>query len=174
MKLVDLSQVERMIYVIRGHKVMLDWDLAQLYGVDVKRLNEQVKRNMSRFPEDFMFQLTSEERDFLRSQFATFNEDDPIGARKYMPYAFTENGVAMLSSVLKSPQAVQVNIAIMRIFTRLRSFLLLESELRREMDDMKDGQEQLFGVVFERLDGIEESLKPRLPANRKRIGLKSR
>ncbi len=172
MKLVDLSQVEGMIYLIRGLKVMVDTDLALLYGVDPKRLNEQVKRNLERFPEDFMFQLTAEEADSLRSQIATSKEGR--GGRRYLPYVFTENGVAMLSSVLKSPQAVQVNIAIMRIFTRLRSFLLLESELRREVDDLKDGHEQLFRVVFERLDGIEESLKPRLPANRKRIGLKSR
>jgi hypothetical protein len=172
MNQLQLSQVEQKIYVIRGHKVMLDNDLAELYGVDVKRLNEQVKRNIERFPEDFAFQLTADEWESLRSQIATSNEGR--GGRRYFPYVFTENGVAMLSSVLKSAQAVQVNIAIMRIFTKLRSYLLLEQELRREMTDLKNGQNQLFRVVFERLDGIEETLEPRLPKNRKRIGIKSK
>lgn len=172
MKQSQISQVEQKIFVIRGQKIMLDSDLAELYGIDAKRLNEQVKRNLERFPEDFAFQLDAHEWESLRSQIATSNEGR--GGRRYLPYAFTENGVAMLSSVLKSPQAVQVNIAIMRIFTKLRSYLLLEQELRREMADLKDGQNHLFRVVFERLDGIEESIEPRLPGNRKRIGLKSR
>ncbi len=172
MKMTLLSQVEDMIYVIRGHKVMLDADLATLYGVETKYLNRQVANNLERFPDDFAFQLTPEEWESLRCKFVTSNVGR--GGRRYLPYVFTENGVAMLSSVLKSSQAVQVNIAIMRIFTKLRSYLLLENELRREMDSIKKGQNQLFKVVFERLDGIEESLEPRLPKNRKRIGLKSR
>ena len=170
MNQLQLSKVEEKIYVIRGHKVMLDSDLAELYGVETKHLNRQVARNPDRFPEDFAFQLTENEWESLRCQFVTSNEGR--GGRRYFPYAFTENGVAMLSSVLKSTQAVQVNIAIMRIFTKLRSYLLLEQELRREMTDLKNGQNQLFRVVFERLDGIEETLEPRLPKNRQRIGIK--
>jgi hypothetical protein len=172
MNQLQLSQVEEKIYVIRGHKVMLDSDLAELYGVETKYFNRQVVHNMDRFPEDFAFQLTAEEWESLRCNICTSNTGR--GGRRYLPYVFTENGVAMLSSVLKSAQAVQVNIAIMRIFTKLRSYLLLEQELRREMVDLKNGQNQLFRVVFERLDGIEEILEPRLPKNRKRIGLKSR
>lgn len=172
MKQLQLSQVEEKIYVIRGHKVMLDSDLAELYGVETKYLNRQVARNPDRFPADFAFQLTEGEWESLRCQNVTSNVGR--GGRRYFPFVFTENGVAMLSSVLKSAQAVQVNIAIMRIFTKLRSYLLLEQELRREMDDLKNGQDQLFRVVFERLDGIEDTLEPRLPKNRKRIGLKSR
>lgn len=170
MNQLQLSQVEEKIYVIRGHKVMLDSDLAELYGVETKYLNRQVARNPDRFPEDFAFQLTEIEWESLRCQIVTSNEGR--GGRRYFPNVFTENGVAMLSSVLNSAQAVQVNIAIMRIFTKLRSFLLLEQELRREMTDLKAGQDQLFRVVFERLDGIEEALEPRLPNNRKRIGIK--
>ncbi len=172
MNQLQLSQVEEKIYVIRGLKVMLDSDLAELYGVETKNLNRQMANNMDRFPEDFAFQLTAEEWESLRCK--NFTSNTGRGGRRYLPYVFTENGVAMLSSVLKSSQAVQVNIAIMRIFTKLRSYLLLETELRREIDSVKNGQNQLFRVVFERLDGIEEILEPRLPKNRKRIGLKSR
>ncbi len=106
--------IERKIYFIRGRKVMLDDDLAKLYGVSVKRLNEQIKRNLERFPADFMFQLAQEEATVLRSQFAT-SKKGRCG-RRYLPYAFTEQGVAMLSSVLNSARAIQVNIAIMRAF----------------------------------------------------------
>lgn len=172
MNQLQLSQVKEKIYVIRGHKVMLDSDLAELYGVETKNLNRQVANNTERFPEDFAFQLSAEEWEALRCKICTSNAGR--GGRRYLPYVFTENGVAMLSSVLKSAQAVQVNIAIMRIFTKLRSYLLLEQELRREMKDLKNGQNHLFKVVFERLDDIEETLEPRLPGNRKRIGIKSR
>ena len=105
----SLAGIESMIYVIRGLRVMLDSDLSKLYNVELKRLNEQVKRNNERFPDDFMFQLTDQEYENLRSQFATFK--DSVGSRKYKPYVFSENGVAMLSSVLNSPEAIQVNIA---------------------------------------------------------------
>ena len=118
---VPMERVADRILSIRGHRVMFDADLAELYGVPTKRLNEAVRRNAARFPEDFMFQLTAEEAETLRSQFATSNGR---GGRRYIPYAFTEPGVAMLSSVLNSEQAVQVNIAIMRAFVRLRSWLL--------------------------------------------------
>ena len=160
--------IEDMIYVIRGIRVMLDTDLAKLYGVELKRLNEQVKRNIERFPEDFMFQLTSQEHENLRSQIATFRI--AVGARKYRPYVFSENGVAMLSSVLNSPEAIQVNIAIMRIFTKLRSFLLLEQEMMDKINQLEIGTTKMFRIVFERLDNLEEQVPTHSP-ERKKIGL---
>ena len=112
------ERIERSILLIRGHKVMLDADLAILYGVSTKRLNEQVRRNRSRFPDDFMFQLTVEEVRSLRSQFATSKQGR--GGRRYAPLVFTEQGITMLSTVLNSERAIQVNIEIMRAFVRLR------------------------------------------------------
>lgn len=166
---IQLDQIQNMIYVIRGQKVMLDSDLAKLYGVETRRLNEQVRRNLDRFPEDFLFQLTSEEYEFLKSQIATSKAGR--GGKQKQPLVFTENGVAMLSSVLTSKQAVQVNIAIMRIFTKLRSFLLLEKENTKRIDSIERGTNQLFKIVFERLDNLEEKL-PSHDKDRKKIGLK--
>ena len=120
-QLVVVDNIESLIKVIRGQQVMLDRDLATLYGVETKRLNEQVKRNIKRFPEDFMFQLTKDE--CLRSQIATLNEGRGQHL-KYMPYVFTENGVAMLSSVLRSDTAIEVNIRIMRAFVSMRHFMV--------------------------------------------------
>ncbi len=168
---IELSEIQNMIYVIRGQKIMLDSDLAMLYGVETKRLNEQVRRNIDRFPEDFMFQLTAEEHEFLKSQFATSKVGR--GGKQKQPLVFTENGVAMLSSVLKSKQAVQVNISIMRIFTKLRSFLMLEKENSRKINSLEKGTNQLFKVVFERLDDLEEKLPPH-DKDRKKIGLNSK
>jgi len=162
--------IEKMIYIIRDQKVMLDSDLAELYQVDTKVLNQAVKRNLTRFPQDFMFQLTSEECDFLRSQFVTSKIGR--GGRRYMPYVFTENGVAMLSSVLSSEKAIQINVSIMRIFTRLRSFLMLEKDLSDRVTKLEQGTNQMFKVVFERLDNYEEMVTPGLPGNRKKVGLK--
>ena len=161
--------IEKMIYIIRDQKVMLDSDLAELYEVDTKVLNQAVKRNITRFPPDSMFQLTSEECDLLRSQFVTSKIGR--GGRRYMPYVFTENGVAMLSSVLKSEKAIQINVSIMRIFTRLRSFLMLERDLSDRVTKLEQGTNQMFKVVFERLDNYEEMVTPRLPGNRKKVGL---
>jgi hypothetical protein len=162
--------IEKMIYVIRDQKVMLDKDLAELYEVETKVLNQAVKRNISRFPNDFMFQLTTEECENLRSQIVT--SSFIYGGRRYMPYVFTENGVAMLSSVLKSEKAIQINVSIMRIFTRLRSFLMLEKDLCDRVTKLEQGTNQMFKVVFERLDNYEETITPRLPLNRKKVGLK--
>jgi hypothetical protein len=167
---IDLNTIHKMIYVIRSQKVMLDSDLAHLYGVETKRLNEQVKRNIDRFPSDFMFQLTEVEFDNLRSQNATSSLE--YGGRRHNPYVFSENGVAMLSSVLKSKQAIHVNIAIMRIFTKLRSFYMLEKDLVNQMNELKSNTNKMFKVVFERLDEIEVSSSPNLPKTRKKIGLK--
>lgn len=167
---IKLNQIETMIYVIRSQKVMLDSDLAELYGVETKVLNQSVRRNLDRFPQDFMFQLTPEEYQILKSQIVTSKKGS--GGKQKLPLVFTENGLAMLSGILNSARAVQVNIAIMRIFTRLRSFLLLEQELRGEIDKLKKGTSGLFKLVFERLDDLEEST-PSLKPNRKKIGLKN-
>ncbi len=129
---------------------MLDRDLAELYGVETKRLKEQVRRNFERFPEDFMFELTKEELKNLRSQFATSS----WGGARYLPMAFSEHGVLMLSSVLKSERAVQVNIQIMRTFTKLRQALLDNKDLRRELEELKQLTEERFQVVFETLDQL--------------------
>lgn len=166
---IQLEQIQNMIYVIRGQKVMLDSDLAKLYGVDTKSLNRQVKRNIIRFPADFMFELTKEEFENLRCQNGTSSLE--YGGRRYQPFVFTENGVAMLSSVLKSDQAALVNIAIMRIFTKLRSFLMLEKELADRMTHLELGTNKLFKIVFERLDDLEEK-SPSLPLERRKIGFK--
>ncbi len=167
----NLARIEKMIYEIRGQRVMLDSDLAKLYEVQTKRLNEQVSRNLERFPEDFMFQLTSEEYESLRSQIATSKKGK--GGRRYQPLVFTENGVAMLSSVLNSPKAIQVNISIMRIFTKLRSFLALENDTTARMTKLEEGTIKLFKVVFQRLDDLDDQLQPKLHPSRKKIGLKS-
>ncbi len=162
----DILQIENMIYIIRGQKVMLDSDLAKLYGVETKRLKEQVKRNLERFPDDFMFELTKEE-------FRHFGESLKGSVRpKYSSFVFTENGVAMLSTVLNSPRAIQINISIMRTFTKLRSFLAMEASINERMDKLEASSTKLFKIVFERLDSIEETIEPRLPGNRKKIGLK--
>ncbi|HXH32259.1 MAG TPA: ORF6N domain-containing protein [Bacteriovoracaceae bacterium] len=164
-----LSKIENMIYSVRGHKVMLDSDLAQLYNVETKVLNQAIKRHLSRFPSDFMFQLSTEEYVSLRSQIVTSKESR--GGRRYLPLVFTEAGVAMLSSVLTSERAAQVNVSIMRTFIRLRSFLSMESSLESKVSKLQEGTNKLFKVVFERLDAVEEAT-PALRPNRKKIGLK--
>ncbi len=151
MELIPQERIEKAILLIRGHKVMLDKDLAELYGVATKVLNQAVKRNLSRFPDDFMFQLTPEEDDALRSQFVTLKPGRGKH-RKYLPYAFTEHGVAMLSSVLNSDRAIEVNIAIMRAFVRLRQIMSTHKDLARKLADLerKLGEhDDKFAVVFE-------------------------
>lgn len=163
--------IEKMIYIIRDQKVMLDSDLALLYEVETRIINRNVQRNTARFPPDFMFKLTLEEYETLRSQFGI--SKDGKGGRRYMPYAFTENGVAMLSSVLNSEKAILINISIMRIFTRLRSFLMLEKDLTERVTQLEQGTNQMFKIVFERMDNYEDMIMPKLPANRKKVGLKN-
>ena len=148
--------------LLRGHKVLLDVDLAALYGVTTKRLNEQVKRNRSRFPADFMFQLTPQEVASLRSQIATSNRGR--GGRRYAPYAFTEQGVAMLSTVLNSERAIQVNIEIMRTFVRLRQMIASNAELARKLADFERKYDAQFKVVF---DAIRQLMAPAEPKKRK-------
>jgi hypothetical protein len=167
--LIPAERIERAILVIRGQRVMLDRDLAALYGVPTKRLNEQVNRNRSRFPNDFLFQLTLEEASTLRSQFATSKRGR--GGARYRPYAFTEHGVAMLSSVLHSQRAIEVNIAIMRAFVRLREILATHKELTLKLAEMekKLGEhEERFQVVFEAIRQL--MAPPPEPAKKRRIG----
>lgn len=149
-EIVPNERIINKIFLIRKRKVMFDFDLAELYSVEVKRLNEQVKRNIERFPEDFMFQLNEKEfknweHIILRSQFATSS----WGGRRYIPYVFTEQGVAMLSSVLRSKTAIYVNIQIMRTFTKLREILLSHKELREKLEEMESKYDQNFKVVFD-------------------------
>lgn len=162
----NILEIENIIYFIRGQKVMLDSDLAKLYGVETRTLNQAVKRNLERFPDDFMFQLTQEELKFLRSSLKDH------GGQRHAPLVFTENGVAMLSSVLNSKTAIQINISIMRTFTKLRSFLAMEASMHTRMGKLEENTTKLFKIVFERLDQIDENLTPKLPQNRKKIGLK--
>lgn len=142
---ISLGVIERRIYFVRGQKVMRDSDLAELYSVPTKRLNEAVKRNLSRFPEDFMFKLTEQEIEPLRSQFATSNEGR--GGQRYLPYFFTEQGVAMLSSVLNSKRAIAVNIAIMRAFVKLRQIVLTDSQVLKKVKALEDDS-KLHGQVL--------------------------
>ena len=167
---VSIQFVERRIYLIRGHKVMIDEDLAELYGVPTKRLNEQVARNRKRFPEDFMFQLSKEESEILRSQFAILRSTH--GGRRSLPYAFTEHGVAMLSSVLNSERAIEVNVTIMRAFIRLRQLLESNEGLNRKFAAVLrklSTHDKYFQVVFAELKRLTQHPTP----SRKQIGFKA-
>ena len=161
-KIASTQQIDRQILLIRSHKVLLDVHLAALYGVTTKRLNEQVRRNRSRFPDDFMLQLTSEEVESLRSQNATSKRGR--GGRRYAPYVFTEQGVAMLSTVLNSERAIQVNIEIMRAFVRLRQLLASNDQLARKSETLEKKYDAQFKVVF---DAIRQLMAPPEPKKRK-------
>lgn len=167
-ELVPLSRVEGAILVLRGHRVLLDEDLATLYEVDVRALNQAVKRNMVRFPADFAFRLTTDEARSLRSQTVILDARQRGRHRKYSPMAFTEQGVAMLSSVLRSRRAVQVNIEIMRAFVRLREMLSADTKLARKLEALEKRYDAQFRVVF---DAIRELMAP-APAPGKRIGFR--
>ena len=169
-----LENIENLIHVIRGKQVIIDRDLARLYGVETKRLNQQVQRNLERFPEDFMFQLSKEEAESSRSQFATLNEDGELSRSqfatlngrghniKHLPYAFTENGIAMLSSVLRSQQAININIQIMRAFVAMRHFIAANAQVFQRLEVMERTQlslmahqestDQKVEEIFRRLD----------------------
>lgn len=159
--------VETRIYLMRGQRVMLDSDLAALYGVPTKRLNEQVRRNRSRFPEDFMFRLTPAEAINLRSQIATSSGAQVHGGRRHLPYVFTEQGVAMLSSVLASDRAIQVNIEIMRFFVRERRERDRHLELAERLRLIEQNCDVRFRIVFETLERL---ITPPDPEPRRRIG----
>jgi hypothetical protein len=155
------------ILLVRGHKVMLDSDLAEVYGVAVKRLNEQVKRNRRRFPADFMFQLTAREASVLRSQFATSKTGR--GGRRSRPYAFTEHGAVMLASVLNSVTAIGASILVVRAFVRLRVVLAAHKDLARKLDALQEKYDSQFQIVFE---AIRELMQPPSKPQR-RIGFKT-
>ncbi|MBI5636412.1 MAG: ORF6N domain-containing protein [Nitrospinae bacterium] len=160
-----LPAVERSIYLIRGHKVLLSPDLAALYEIENRILVQAVKRNLNRFPEDFMFQLTVEESKNLKSQFVTSS----WGGRRHPPYAFTEQGVAMLSSVLKSPRAIAVNIEIMRTFVKLRQFLATNEGLARKLADVEKKYDRQFKAVF---DAIRQLMEPPQRLSKPKIGFR--
>ncbi|OIO28723.1 MAG: DNA-binding protein [Nitrospirae bacterium CG1_02_44_142] len=166
-ELIPEDVVEKKIYLIRGQKIILSIHLAELYGVETRALNQAVKRNIDRFPEDFMFQLKDSEAEWLVSQ-------NVIPHKKYFggsfPYAFTEQGVAMLSSVLNSERAVQVNIAIMRAFVKLREMIAANKDLARRLDDIEKKYDTQFKVVF---DAIRQLMTPPEPKKRK-IGFEVR
>lgn len=161
---IPVERITRSILLIRGHKVMLDRDLAGLYGVTTKALNQAVRRNQARFPADFMFQLTWEEVGNPRSQTVTLEPGKNI---KYLPLAFTEQGVAMLSSVLRSERAVRVNIEIMRAFVQLRQILSSHADLARKLATLEKKYDAQFKVVF---DAIRELMAPSNPPTKRRIG----
>jgi len=172
LEIIQEQEIVSKIYFIRGCKVMLDNDLAILYGVETKQLKRSVKRNLKRFPVDFLFELTKEEYNSLRFQFGTLKRG---GHSKYLPYAFTENGVAMLSGVLNSDRAIQVNIQIMRVFTQMRKLALSQAEIFKKLEEIDKKfleqkivnrtNEQQFKVVFE---AIKHILLP--PEKSKQIG----
>jgi len=184
--LVPAEAIDRAILVIRGHKVMLDSDLAKLYEVETKVFNQAVKRNLDLFPDDFMFQLTEDEWDTLRTNLGTSHQLEAgggsdlrsqsvtskkrAGGRRYSPYVFTEQGVAMLSGVLKSNKAKRVNIEIMRAFVRLRQVLATHEEFRKRFEEIEsrlDSQDNRLRVVF---DAILELMEPVPPAPSRQIG----
>jgi hypothetical protein len=166
------TQVEQRIQELRGQRVMLDADLAALYRVETKTLNRAVKRNLNRFPADFMFRITARESGDLRFQSGTSSlrsqsgTSSSHGGRRYLPYAFTEQGVAMLSSVLRSQRAIQVNIEIMRAFVRLRRMAISHADLAKRLDTLESKYDSQFKVVFDAIRGLMRP--PRKP--RPRIG----
>lgn len=167
-KIISHLPIATRIHFIRGKRVMLDADLAQLYGVKTKSLNLAVKRNIARFPEDFMFQLTTEEAESLRFQIETSKIGR--GGSRYLPHAFTEQGIAMLSGVLNSPRAIQANIQIMRTFTKLRELLASNELIRQKIDELEkkyEKHEKQFRVIF---DAIKELLETPKPRSGKEIG----
>jgi uncharacterized protein YjcR len=167
--LIQVERIEKAILFIRKQKVMLDADLAELYGVETRVLVQAVKRNLERFPEDFMFQLNKEEADFLRSQVVTLKKGRGQHS-KYLPYVFTEQGVAMLSSVLRSQSAIQVNIEIMRAFIRLRQMLAANADLARKLDVMEKKYDAQFKEVFEAIRRLMAPPEPK----RRPIGFRTR
>lgn len=154
--LLPVERITSKIYLLRNEKVLIDRDLAELYGVESRELNQAVKRNIERFPEDFMFQLTREEYNSLRSQFVTLKRGQHS---KYLPYAFTEQGVAMLSSVLNSERAVQVNIAIMRAFVQMRMFLQSSDALAKKLNGLEKETKKKFAKQQEQIKFIFEAIK---------------
>ena len=161
------------IYVIRGQKVMLDKDLSELYGVETKRLKEQVRRNIERFPEDFMFELTAEEYQTLKEQLVQLGRGEHS---KYPPFAFTEHGILMLSSVLNSDRAIKVNIQVMRVYVRIREMIMLNKDILKRLEGIErklSEHDSQISVIFEYLKQLEKSKQQELEQkNRPKIGFK--
>jgi hypothetical protein len=161
--LITIENIAQKIFIIRGQKIMLDSDLAQLYHVETRVLIQAVKRNINRFPEDFMFQLNKEEFEILKSQFVISS----WGGRRTLPYAFTEQGVAMLSSVLRSEQAIKVNIMIMRTFVKLRKIIFSNKKIAQKIELMENKYDRQFLIIF---DAIQRLMKPLNDNSKKQIG----
>lgn len=162
----SVETIEKSIRAMRGERVMLDAELAALYGIETRILVQAVKRNLKRFPADFMFQLNAEELEILRSQ----NVISSWGGRRSRPYAFTEQGVAMLSSVLRSPRAVEVNVAIMRAFVQMRRMMGAHADLVRKIDQLEARYDDQFRSVF---DAIRQLMYPPVSSKKRRIGFRS-
>jgi hypothetical protein len=162
--MVEIKKIENFIFLIRGHRVMVDNHLSELYGVPAKYLNQQARRNINRFPADFMFQLTSSETKLLRLQFATSKTGS--GGRRYSPFVFTEQGVAMLSSVLNSERAIKVNIQIMRTFVGLRQIMASDTGLAKKIEALEEKYDGQFKTVFEAIRLLMLPPEPK----RKQIG----
>lgn len=156
---IPVERIEQSIYMLRGMKVMFDSDLAALYGVETRALVQAVHRNIERFPEDFMFQTTKDEFERLKSQ--NVISSSRWGGRRYPPYAFTEQGVAMLATVLRSERAVQVSIAIMRTFVRLRALLATNNDLARRLDSLEKKYDTQFKSIFEAIRRLAPGAKPK-------------
>ncbi len=167
--LVTTAKIESKILLIRGQKVMLDADLAELYGVETRRLNEQVSRNSERFPEDFMFQLTPEEYESLRSQFATLKTGRGQH-RKYMHYAFTEHGALMLGNVLKSEQAVEISLMVVRAFIRMRELVAGNKELAQKLNQLERKVGAHDRAIAEIINAIRQLMAPSVPSKKRPIG----
>lgn len=171
-KLILVEEVGNKIFLIRGQKVMLSVHLAELYGVEVRMLIQSIKRNLERFPNDFMFQLTWDEAESLRSQFVILKNSNSMRGRhaKYLPYAFTEQGVAMLSSVLRSKRAIQVNIAIMRAFVKLKELLLTHKELAHKLTELEHKIEKHGESIKTIFEAIRQLMAPPPKPPKRRIG----
>jgi len=170
----QLQKVQHKIYEIRNQKVMLDFDLSKLYDVETKVLNQAVKRNIERFPVDFMFQITKSEFDSLRSQFVTL-ENGKGQHSKYLPYAFTEQGLAMLSGILKSKKAIDVNISIMRAFVFLRQYALTHKDLTEKLNELERKHNKQFKDVYEAINYlITKDKQIEKQKSRKKIGYKTK
>jgi len=157
--IVTAETIEPKIYLIRGQKVMLDSDLAELYGVTTKRLNEQVRRNADRFPSDFIFRLSTDEFESLRSHFATSSLKH--GGRRYLPYAFTEHGALMAASVLDTPRAVEVSLYVVRAFVKLREMIASHKDLARKLDELEKKYDSQFKMVFDAIRGLVAEPEPK-------------
>ena len=168
----NLQRIESKIYEVRGQKIMLDFDLAELYGTQTKILKQAVRRNIKRFPKDFMFEVTKDEYNVLRSQIVTLKNGRGKHS-KYNPFAFTEQGVAMLSSVLNSPKAIEVNIQIIRAFVFIRQYALTHKDLTGKLKELESKYNKQFKDVYEAINYLLKKDKQEIEQNeRKRIGFK--